>query len=123
MNNDFEVSIENDGEKGLEEAMLITETLFSGDFSKLSISQMKQALKGAPKVTCVDGAKLIDVLVDGKICSSKREAREMITGNSITVNGTKESDLEFTLSKDQAYGNEITVIKKGKKNFVKYVIK
>lgn len=105
------------GEKGLEEALLITETLFSGDFSKLSIEQLRSALSGAPKVKCADGSALIDVLVEGKICSSKREAREMIQGNSISVNGVKNTDLEAKLQKDQAYGKEITVIKKGKKNY------
>ncbi len=105
------------GEKGLEEALLITETLFSGDFSKLTIEQLRNALSGAPTIQVEDGKLLIDALVEGKICSSKREAREMITGNSITVNGTKENDLEFALHKEDAYGKEISVVKKGKKNY------
>lgn len=105
------------GEKGLEEALLITETLFSGDFSKLTIDQLRNALSGAPCIQVEDGKLLIDALVDGKICSSKREAREMITGNSITVNGNKENNLEFTLNKADAYGKEIAVVKKGKKNY------
>ena len=41
----------------------------------------------------------------------------MVQGNSIAVNGVKNTDLEAKVSKCDAYGNEITVIKKGKKNY------
>lgn len=105
------------GEQGLEEALMISQTLFSGDFSALNVTQLKQALSGVPNVTVQDGVLLLDALVEGKICSSKREAREMISGNSISVNGEKINSLEAVLTKEAAYGKEITVIRKGKKNY------
>ncbi|MBE6114726.1 MAG: tyrosine--tRNA ligase [Erysipelotrichaceae bacterium] len=105
------------GEEGLQEALMISETFFSGDFSKLNVNQLKQALSGVTSITVEDGASLLETLVEGKICSSKREAREMISGNSITVNGTKVNALDAVLNKSEAYGEEITVIRKGKKSY------
>ncbi len=105
------------GEAGLQEALLITETLFSGNFDNLSVKQLKQALSGAPQSELAEDTLLVDVLVAAKICSSKREARELVQGNSIAVNGQKVSDLNAMVCKEQAYGKEVTVIKKGKKNY------
>lgn len=105
------------GEDGLQEALLITETLFSGNFESLSVKQLKQALSGAPQSELAEDALLVDVLVNAKICSSKREARELVQGNSIAVNGQKVTDLAAMVCQEQAYGKEVTVIKKGKKNY------
>ena len=58
-----------------------------------------------------------DILVDNKICSSKREARELITGNSISINGKKITDTEYKISKSIAIDNEIVVIRRGKKKY------
>lgn len=105
------------GEAGLQEAVLITETLFSGKFETLSLKQLKEALSNAPQSTIQDDLPLVDALVQSKICSSKREAREMVQGNSIAVNGEKVTDVNAVLMKSNAYGNEVSVIKKGKKNY------
>ena len=37
---------------------------------------------------------ILDMLVRGKICSSKREAREMISAGAISINGNKETNLD-----------------------------
>ena len=57
------------------------------------------------------------MLVDNKICSSKREARELINGNSISINGNKVNDLEYAINKKIAIDNEIIVIRRGKKKY------
>ena len=57
------------------------------------------------------------MLVDNKICSSKREARELINGNSISINGNKINDLEYIINKDIAIDNEIVVVRRGKKKY------
>lgn len=61
---------------------------------------------------------MIDVLVAGKVCVSKREARELMQNGSISINGEKVVELEYVLSSDQALFNHYTVIKKGKTYFV-----
>ena len=56
-------------------------------------------------------------LVESSICSSKREAREMIQNGSISINGDKVTDLEFLVTKGSALGGKYTIIRRGKKKY------
>lgn len=105
------------GEAALEDALKITETFFKGNINDLTPSQLKSGLANAKKFKVNDGDLLIDCLVNGQICSSKREARDLISQGSIQVNGQKQNSLEYKLSKEAAYDNEFSIIKKGKKNY------
>ncbi len=60
---------------------------------------------------------IVDTLVDSKIASSKREARELLNNGSITINGNKVTDLTYQVNKAQALFNRYTVIRKGKKSY------
>ena len=71
--------------------------------------------------TLNEDMNLVDLLVNANITSSKREAREFITNNSISINGEKVNDLEFIVTKENALYQEFTIIRKGKKKY--YVIK
>ena len=105
------------GEKALEDALKITETFFKGNINDLTVDQLKTGLANAKKFKVADGDLLIDSLVAGHICNSKREARDLINQGSIQVNGVKQNSLEFRLSKSDAYNQEFSIIKKGKKNY------
>ncbi len=105
------------GREGLEKALKITETLFGGDLRSLSAKELKEGLYDAPKSEVEEGLTLTDVLVNSGIAKSKREARELINGNSIALNGEKVKDTELVINKDLAIENELVVIKKGKKNY------
>ena len=59
----------------------------------------------------------MDLLVNNDICTSKREAREMISGNAISINNIKTTDLEKSINKEMAIDNKVILIKKGKKNY------
>ena len=98
-------------------AVNISECLFSGNISKLSASDVKTGLKEVPTFKIESSVTLLDLLVDNKICSSKREARELISGNSISINGNKITDLDYVINKDIAIYNEIVVISRGKKKY------
>ena len=52
-----------------------------------------------------------------QIASSKREAKEFITGNSISINGEKTTDLEYNIDDNNFIDNTYIIIKKGKKNY------
>ena len=52
-----------------------------------------------------------------QIASSKREAKEFITGNSISINGEKITDLEYNIDDNNFIDNTYIIIKKGKKNY------
>ena len=105
------------GKDEYKKAVKISECLFSGDISKLSASEIKTGLKEVPTFKLNGEITLLDMLVDNKICSSKREARELINGNSISINGNKINDLEYMINKDIAIDNEIVVVRRGKKKY------
>ena len=98
-------------------AVNISECLFKGDFSNLSASDIKTGLKEVPTFNLNGEITLLDMLVDNNVCSSKREARELINGNSISINGDKITDIEYLINKDIAIDNEIIVIRRGKKKY------
>lgn len=105
------------GEEGYNEALKITNTLFGGDIRDLSIDEMKDGLKDAPQTIIEDGMNICDVLVLAKVCKSKREARDLVNGNSIAINGEKVKDIDYTILKKDAFNEELCIIKKGKKNW------
>lgn len=105
------------GEEGLNQAIKITDTLFKGDIKDLSASELRIGLKDAKSFEIIDGELLIDALVNNKIISSKREARELINSGSISLNGIKVDSIDKVLLKEEAFDNEFLIIKKGKKNY------
>jgi tyrosyl-tRNA synthetase len=105
------------GQEGLTSARKITEVLFSGQFDQLSLAELEIALADASSVELSKDALLIDSLVLVGAAKSKREARDLITGGSVLVNGHKITDLEFVIEKENALHKSKTVIRKGKKYY------
>ena len=105
------------GKDEYNKAVNISECLFSGDISNLSATDIKTGLKEVPTFKIEGSVSLLELLVDNKICSSKREARELISGNSISINGNKITDLDYVINKDIAIDSEIIVIRRGKKKY------
>ena len=103
------------GEEGYKQALKITETLFKGDIRELTVDELKEGLKDAPQTTIADGLNITDVLVQAGVCKSKREARDLVTGNSIAINGVKVNSIDFTINKADGFNQELCIIKKGKK--------
>lgn len=105
------------GEEGLDSALTITNALFRGKIQDLSDSQKRDAIKNMEKRSCEAGIKLEDVLVNTKIASSKREAREWIKGNSIMMNGVKVTDANMIIGLDNACVDNFSIFRRGKKNY------
>ncbi len=105
------------GEASYEQALKITEALFSGNISSLSSEEIEAGFKDVPSVEFAQDLNLVDALVTAKAASSKRESREFINNNSISINGEKVNDLEFMISKENAIENKFTVIRRGKKKY------
>ena len=103
------------GEDAYNTAVKIADTFFKGDIIDLNYEELKAGVADLEKSLIDDGTPLIDALVNIKVCNSKREARDLISGSSISVNGEKITDLDYVLSKEKAFNNELVVIKKGKK--------
>ncbi len=104
------------GEEGLESALKITNALFKGLLQDLNEEERKDAIKNMEKIDCVNHQTLEDVLVNTKIASSKREAREWLKGNAISLNGVKVNDGSIMIDEEKAYVDTFVLIKRGKKN-------
>ncbi len=105
------------GEEGLQSALKITNALFRGQLNDLDEQQRLDAVKNMDKVDQESGKTLIDVLVEAKIASSRREAREWIKGNSISLNGVKVNDEALVIDSTQAYVSNYVIIRRGKKRY------
>ena len=116
-----EVVTDVHGKEEYEKVLKISEALFSGDLKSLSKDELHDAFNNIPSCEVEDKTNIVDLLVATSICSSKREAREFVSNNSISVNGEKVNDLEFIIQKDDAIMDNYTIIRKGKKKY--FVIK
>ena len=100
-----------------ERAKNISEALFSGSIQSLKTEDILIGLKMVPSFKLNSDIKLIDLLVNNSICSSKREAREMLTSNAITINGKIYNDENSIITKKIAIDEQLLVIRKGKKKY------
>jgi tyrosyl-tRNA synthetase len=105
------------GDVALKEAKMMSEVLFTGQFKSLSESQLLSVLGGL-KVKLSQGTLLEDALIQVKLAASKREAREFIQGQSISLNGETINQLTYILNKEQALFGKYVVLRRGKKNYV-----
>lgn len=102
-------------------AVNISSSLFSGDVKSLSLKDIEIGFKDVPTVSISEGEKLIDVLVNNKIASSKREAREFLAAGSITLNGEKFMDENMPVTRQLAIEGKVIVLRRGKKK--NYIVK
>ena len=114
-----EVITDLHGKEEYEKAVKISEALFGGDVKNLTKEEIEMGFKDVPSFNIDENVKLIDMLIENNVCSSKREAREFLKAGSITINGDKVYDEEMLITKDIAIEGSILVIKRGKKkNFI-----
>ena len=105
------------GEEEYEHAKEMSEVLFSGNVSKLNSKEIEVCFKGVPSFSIEEGITLLDLLVNNKICSSRREAREFLSNNAITINGEVVNDESIIIDKDMAIDKKIIVVRRGKKKY------
>ncbi len=101
----------------LNETKMMSEVLFNGQFKSLSETQLLSVLGGL-KVKLSQGTLLEDALIQSNLASSKREAREFIQGQSISINGETVNQLTYTLKKEKALFGKYIVLRRGKKLYV-----
>ncbi|MCQ6278388.1 tyrosine--tRNA ligase [Bacillus sp. EB600] len=111
------------GEESLQQAIKISEALFSGDVKNLTAAEIKQGFKDVPSYEVTEGieASLVDLLVAAKISPSKRQAREDIANGAVSVNGERVTDNTYTLQPADRIEGQYTIIRRGKKKY--YLIK
>lgn len=105
------------GEEELRKALHVTEALFSGEIRDLDVEEIEMGIAHLTSIDSETDLPLLEALIGLELVKSKREARELISSNAITVNGEKISDLDFIVKKSEAFGNKYSVIRKGKKKY------
>ena len=111
----FEITKFVRGEADAIEAQRMSENLFTDGGNDAPEFELE-------KSEAENGIGLLDLLVATKLCSSKGEARKMIEGGGISVDGNKISDTTLYL-KTTDFKDGSILLKKGKKSFVKVVLK
>lgn len=110
-------------EESYNRAVKITDALFKGEFETLSKEELEEAFKGKDVKNIELGKNIVDTLVEMKVASSKREAREFINNNSIEIRGNKVNDINKTIEENDLIHNMYLVIKRGKKNYYVAIVK
>ena len=105
------------GEEEYEKALHLSNVLFNGDVASLTGKEIIEVFNGVPTFNINDEENILDFLVNHGIVASKREGREFISGGSITLNGSKVTDLEMIISKNIAIENKYIIIRRGKKKY------
>ena len=104
------------GDGAYESAVRISEQLFAGNIKEIPVNDLLAGLKDVPHFT-TEGGSIMDVLVNAKICSSKREAREFLSNGSLSLNGEQIKDTNLVIDANTTIGGKYIVIRRGKKKY------
>lgn len=110
------------GEDEYNKAVKISECLFKGSINELTEEEIKDVIKTLNTQKINKNEKLIDILVNNKVCSSRREAREFLNNNAISLNGEKINDENLQITEKQLLFNKYLIIRKGKKNYFAFIM-
>ena len=97
------------GEDAANSAAKLSEFLFAKDQDFTTLDDNDRKLLSESFPTAEKGQNLVDILVATELASSKGEARKLLSGNAISVNGVKITE-DTTIS-------EPSLIKRGKNKF------
>lgn len=105
------------GELELDKAVRMSEALFNGEFNSFKIDELEEIFSGYEQNAISKGINIVDMLILMKVATSKREAREFVSGNAISINGEKVNSLDYVISEKDFLCNKYMVVKRGKKNY------
>ena len=110
------------GKEGLARAEETTAALFSGEVAKLPRETLDELFGNAPSAKLGkerlggQGLDVVDLLVEGGVVKSKREAREFLASGAILINGEKAAP-DQRLTQASLLHDEMLLIRRGKKNW------
>ncbi len=105
------------GEDSVKIVEKISEVLFTGNLSELSVEEIENNFSSIKRYNLDDNINILDLLINSELASSKREARELINSKSIKLNGNSLNNCEEIITKDKAIGQKYILLKRGKKKF------
>ena len=109
----FEVVKDIHGIEEANEAKRISEEVFTRGYSEEGMEE--------ETIELTDGMNILDLLVQVKIAPSKSEARRLVTGNGISINSEKVTDVNLLITEDMF--KEKFIVSKGKKTHIKVNLK
>lgn len=107
------------GEAAVASAERITRALFDGAVAELAPADLAQLAQDGMDCTAVPGAPvgLLAALADSGLARSRSEARKLVAGQGVRVNGAVESDPQRQLDWQDALHGRFYLLRKGKKHW------
>ncbi|MGH8567260.1 MAG: tyrosine--tRNA ligase, partial [Gammaproteobacteria bacterium] len=106
------------GEEAVRQAEAATDTLFNGDVSRLSATELLQVFANVPSSDFelrAGGTPVVELLSSTGVASSKGEATRLIRGGGIYINERRITDEKERLTSEQAIDGQLFVVRKGKR--------
>jgi len=101
-----------------QQAERISHALFYGEFGALGENEILQGFHDVPTHSMeTESLPLVDLLVEAKVCSSKREARQDVQNGAIYINGDRCTELDRTLGTGDGLHGKYLIIRRGKKKY------
>lgn len=111
------------GNEAADECVRMTEAIFSGDFKNLKEQSLIDLAHSLDAKEIEGGLTLVDALIASGLASSKREAREFVSGNAVSLNGEKVTDPALVLDGGNALDGKVFFLKRGKRNNAALILK
>ena len=95
--------------------------LFGEDITTLTVDDVLGVFEDVPSTDLAvqelepDGIAIVDLLVRAQAAPSKSEARRLVQGGGVYVNNRRTADPQARLSRAQAIGGQVFVVRKGQK--------
>ena len=111
------------GEDGLARAERATAVLFGGrPVRDLTAAELLDVFADVPSTVISrarlegDGVSAVELLADTGVAASRGEARRLITGGGVYLNGDRVTDPDHRVRAEDAIDGEVLVLRKGKKS-------
>jgi tyrosyl-tRNA synthetase len=112
------------GQSDTDEALRASEILFGGELSGVSEKTFNEIVGEVPTKEIekaeLDGSgkPLVELLVQGGLCSSKGQARKDIEGGGVYVNNVRETNFQRALTTSELLFGKHVLLRKGKRNYL-----
>ncbi|HWQ42739.1 MAG TPA: tyrosine--tRNA ligase [Desulfosporosinus sp.] len=106
------------GQDALDRAEKISSALFGRGLRNLFAAEIEEGFSDVPSATIENSETgLVDLLIQGGVVSSKRQAREAIASGAIYINDIRHTDVETMVSQLERLDGKYLVVRRGKKNY------
>ncbi len=108
------------GEDALKTAIKVTQNIAPGAETRLDAEMLESLAKDMPSMEFslqnIINVKLIDLMVETRLQTSKGDARKLIRNGGVYINNQKIEDENIVLTSDHLISNRLILLSAGKKN-------